>query len=121
MAKEKAATAEDLKAVEERRRQEQIAERQKREREKARRGGLWSRRDFFGRLGWGGFGVFSVISLLAVVRSAFPRILFTPPSMFKAGLPTDYAIGEVSERFKKDFRVWIVRKEEGVYAIFGKC
>src|SRR5437879_2470342 len=121
MAKEKAATAEDLKAVEERRRLEQIAERQKREREKARRGGLWSRRDFFGRLGWGGFGVFSVISLLAAVRSAFPRILFTPPSTFKAGFPGDYAVGEVSERFKKDFRVWIVRNEEGFYATFAKC
>src|SRR5436189_6484965 len=111
MAKEKAATAEDLKAVEERRRQEQIAERQKRERERAQLGGLWSRRDFFGRLGWGGFGVFSVVSLLAAVRSTFPRVLFTPPSSFKAGLPNDFAVGEVSEKFKKEFRVWIVRDD----------
>ena len=121
MAKEKAAAAEDLKAVEERRRQEQIAERQKREREKARRGGLWSRRDFFGRLGWGGFGVFSLVSLLAFVRSAFPRVLFVPPSTFKAGLPNDYPVGEVSEKYKTEFRVWIVREPVGFYAIFAKC
>src|SRR3989441_11780565 len=118
---EKEQTAEELAALEERRRIEQEAERAKRARERAHMGGLWSRRDFFGRLGWGGFGVFSAISLLAAVRSAFPRILFTPPSVFKAGFPNDYAVGEVSERFKKDFRVWIVRNDVGFYAIFAKC
>ena len=51
----------------------------------------------FGRFGWGIFAAFSGISLLAALRSAFPRVLFTPPSAFKAGLPTDYTIGEVSE------------------------
>jgi len=48
-------------------------------------------------------------------------VLFTPPSTFKAGLPTDYAIGEVSEKFKKDQRVWIIRTEVGLYALFAKC
>ena len=108
MAKEKAATAEELNALAERRRQEQSAERQKREREKAQRAGLWSRRDFFSRLSWGGFGAFSLISLLAFVRSAFPRVLFVPPSTFKAGFPADYPVGEVSEKYKTEFRVWIV-------------
>jgi cytochrome b6-f complex iron-sulfur subunit len=110
-----------LAALEERRRLEQAAERAKRERERAQLGGLWSRRDFFGRLGWGGFGIFSVIGLLAAIRSAFPRVLFTPPSTFKAGFPNDYAIGEVSEKYKREFRVWIVRNEVGFYAIFAKC
>jgi len=121
MAKEKAATAEELSALAERRRQEQSAERQKREREKAQRAGLWSRRDFFGRLSWGGFGVVSLISLLAFVRSAFPRVLFVPPSTFKAGFPSDYPIGEVSEKYKTEFRVWIIREPAGFYAIFAKC
>ena len=118
---EKEQTADELAALEERRRLEQGFERAKRERERAQLGGLWSRRDFFGRLSWGGFGVFSGITLLAAVRSTFPRVLFTPPSMFKAGFPTDYAVGEVSEKFKKDFRVWIVREPEGFYAISAKC
>ena len=82
---------------------------------------LWSRRDFFGRLGWGGFTLFTGISLLAFVRSAFPRVLFTPPSTFKAGLPNEYTIGEVSERFKQDQRVWIIREADGFYALFAKC
>ncbi len=83
--------------------------------------GIWSRRDFFGRLGWLGFGVFSLVSLLGFVRSAFPRVLFKPPSTFKAGFPTDYAIGEVSEKFKKEFRVWIVREDVGFYAVSSEC
>jgi cytochrome b6-f complex iron-sulfur subunit len=114
-------TAEELAALESRRREEQARERSRRERERTRLGGLWSRRDFFGRLGWVGFGAMSGISLLAAVRSAFPRVLFTPPATFRAGFPTDYAVGEVSEKFKKEFRVWIVREGEGFYAIFAKC
>jgi cytochrome b6-f complex iron-sulfur subunit len=118
---EKQQTAEDLEVLEERRRAEQALERAKRERERAHLGGLWSRRDFFGRMAWGGFGVVSLIGLLAAVRSAFPRVLFTPPTTFKAGLPQDFAIGEVSEKFIKEFRVWIVRNEQGFYGIFAKC
>jgi cytochrome b6-f complex iron-sulfur subunit len=83
--------------------------------------GLWSRRDFFGRLSWGGFGVFSLLGLLGFVRSSFPRVLFVPPLTFKAGLPEDYTVGEVSEKYKKEYRVWIVREENGFYAIFAKC
>src|SRR5438046_4388000 len=93
---EKQQTPEDLAVLEERRRAEQALERAKRERERTQLGGLWSRRDFFGRLGWGGFGIFSVVTLLAAVRSTFPRVLFTPPSSFKAGVSGDFAIGEVS-------------------------
>ena len=118
---EKQQTAEELAAIEERRRVEQSLERAKREKERAQLGGLWSRRDFFGRLSWGGFGVVSGIGLLAAVRSSFPRVLFTPPSTFKAGFPADYPMGEINEKYKREFRVWIVRETEGFYAIFAKC
>jgi cytochrome b6-f complex iron-sulfur subunit len=115
------ARQEDPAELAARRQSEQRREREKRARERAALGGLWSRRDVFGRFGWGIFAAFSGISLLAALRSAFPRVLFTPPSAFKAGLPTDYTIGEVSEKFKKDQRVWIIRSDEGIYALFAKC
>src|SRR5262245_8010766 len=83
--------------------------------------GILSRRDFCTRLGLGGFGIFGGLTLLGFLRSAFPRVLFQPPSTFKAGLPTDFAIGEVSEKFKQDQRVWIVREEAGIYAIFANA
>ena len=83
--------------------------------------GIWSRRDFFTRLGWGGFGIFTGFSLLGFIRSAFPRVLFHPPVTFKAGFPSDYAVGEVSDKYKQEQRVWIVREETGIYAVFAKC
>ncbi len=118
---EKQVTEADLKELEERRRAEQIRERAKRAREKAQLGSLWSRRDFMGRLGWGVFTAFTGITLLGFLRSAFPRVLFQPPTTFKAGFPKDFTVGEISEKFKKEFRVWIIRTEEGFYALFAKC
>ena len=117
----KPTSPEEVQEYEERRRVEQRAEREKRLRERAQRGGLWSRRDFFGRLSWGGFGLVSLVGLLAFVRSAFPRVLFVPPSTFKAGFPGDYPVGEVSEKYRSDQRTWIVREPQGFYAIFANC
>lgn len=90
-------------------------------REETEKRGIWSRRDFFTRLGWGGFGVFSFLSLVGFTRSAFPRVLFQPPTKFKAGEPNDYVLSEVNEKFKQEYRVWIVREEAGLYALFAKC
>jgi cytochrome b6-f complex iron-sulfur subunit len=117
----KPASAEQKAATAAQRVIEQGLEREKALRAKASLGGLWSRRDVFGRFAWSIFGVFSGISLLAAMRSAFPRVLFQPPTSFKAGLPTDFTIGEVSTKFQTDQRVWIVREDEGIYAIWAKC
>lgn len=118
---EKSISPEEQEALWERRRVEQARERARRQREQAQRASVWSRRDFFGRLSWTGFAAFTGLSLLGFVRSAFPRVLFKPPSTFKAGLPSDYTIGEVSEKYKQEHRVWIVREPDGFYALFAKC
>jgi len=97
-----------------------MAENEKKESAETKRG-IWSRRDFFTRLGWGGFGIFTGFGLLGFIRSAFPRVLFQPPVTFKAGFPSDYAVGEVSDKYKQEQRVWIVREETGIYAVFAKC
>jgi cytochrome b6-f complex iron-sulfur subunit len=117
----KPASAEQKAATAAQRVVEQRLERERAARAKAQLGGLWSRRDVFGRFGWAIFGAFSGITLLGVLRSAFPRVLFTPPSSFKAGLPSDFTIGEVNTKFQKDQRVWLVREEEGMYALWAKC
>jgi cytochrome b6-f complex iron-sulfur subunit len=120
MAKGEARAAEKA-AVAEQRVVEQRLQREKVARARAELGGLWSRRDVFGRFGWSVFAAFSGITLLAAVRSAFPRILFQPPTTFKAGFPSDFTIGEVNTKFQKDERVWIVREAESMYALFAKC
>jgi cytochrome b6-f complex iron-sulfur subunit len=85
--------------------------------------GIWriSRRNFFNVAGWGAFFVFLGTSTLGTLRMMFPRILYEPPSAFKAGFPQDYLIGEVSEKYKDDYRVWIIRDADGFYALSAIC
>ncbi len=85
--------------------------------------GIWriSRRNFFSVAGWAAFFVFLATSTIASLRMMFPRILFEPPSSFKAGFPDDYIVGEVSEKYKDDYRVWIVRETDGFYALSAIC
>lgn len=82
---------------------------------------IWTRRDFFSLSGW--MGIFAVVGTwtLSMVRFMFPRVLFEPSPLFKAGFPEDYSVGEVSEKFKASQRVWIVRDEEGIYALLAVC
>ena len=117
----KPTSAEDKALVADQRRVEQQHEREKRAKEKAAMGTLWSRRDVFGRFGWGIFTAFGGLTLLGFLRTAFPRVLFQPPSTFKAGVPADFIVGEVSTKFQKDQRVWIIREDKGIYALFAKC
>src|SRR4029453_1289540 len=97
-------SAEDKAHVADQRRVEQQQEREKRAKEKAAMGALWSRRDVFGRFGWGVFTAFSGLTLLGFLRSAFPRVLFTPPSTFKAGVPADFLVGGGWRKFQTHTR-----------------
>jgi cytochrome b6-f complex iron-sulfur subunit len=83
---------------------------------------LWYRRDLLSAAGWAGLFVVVTTALMGFVRYMFPRVLFEPPSTFKAGLPEEYAPGVVNEKFKKDRRVWIVRNEDSsFYALLAIC
>lgn len=72
-------------------------------------------------LGWTFFAAAAGAGLTATGRFMFPNVLTEPPSSFKAGFPTDFAIGVVDTRFKETYRVWIVRNEEGMYALSTIC
>ncbi|MCU1246791.1 MAG: petC [Acidobacteria bacterium] len=54
-------------------------------------------------------------------RFLFPNVLFEPVQKFKAGLPNDYSVGEVDERWKEKYGIWIVRTEESMYALITVC
>jgi len=85
-------------------------------------GSIWmSRRNFFSRAGWVAFFSFVGSMLLGSLRFMFPRVLFEPSPRFKAGYPDDYPVGTVSTKWVKEKRVWIVRDEEGIYAILAVC
>jgi len=85
--------------------------------------GVISRRGFFGWLsvGWITFTAAMGGILTAATRFMFPNVLFEPPSTFKAGNPGDYAVGAVDERWKESYGVWLVRTEDGFYALSTTC
>ena len=87
---------------------------------------LLSRRQWIG-LAWGAFTAASLAALASSGRMMFPNALDEPRQQFKAGFPSDYAMG-VDERWKDQFGVWIVRTPEdlvqdvsGLYALIAVC
>ena len=93
----------------------------KADKQKEPRGTTWGRRTFFNLAGWSAMLGALVAGAGAFLRFMFPRVLFEPPMSFKAGFPEEYPVGEVSTRFKKSHRVWIVRTEDGFYALLANC
>jgi cytochrome b6-f complex iron-sulfur subunit len=57
---------------------------------------------------------------LGSVRFMFPNVLRLPPNKFKVGLPDTFAPGQVEEKYKAQFGVWIVNTEyNGTPEIFA--
>jgi cytochrome b6-f complex iron-sulfur subunit len=82
-----------------------------------------SRRGFLSTIGiaWTAFAAACGAGAVATTRFLFPNVLFEPPQTFKAGLPSEYLLGTVDNRFKEAFGVFIVRNEEGIYALKAVC
>ena len=85
------------------------------------RGGLWSRRDFFTRLGWADLEYSPVSLLSASCVPHFPGYFSYRQRNLKQEPQRDHALGEISEKYKQDERVWIIRDEQGIYVLFAKC
>lgn len=87
---------------------------------------LWfTRREFLTLAGWGAVFTGLAGTALSVLRFVVPSMTYDPPSLFKIGHPEEYSRGVVDERWKKKYRIWVVRDNEteggGMYAIFARC
>lgn len=82
---------------------------------------LWYRRNFLSIAGYWSLLAFIGANILAFTRFMFPRVLFEPISIFKAGRPEEFGIGDVSTKFVQSYRVWIIREERGFFALHAKC
>lgn len=82
-----------------------------------------SRRGFIGALGvgWFAFSAAAVGLVGAGTRFLFPNVLYEPPQEFKAGFPEEFSVGQVDERFKASYGVWVVREQEGFFALSTVC
>jgi len=72
-------------------------------------------------LAWTAFAASVLAAAAATQRFMFPNVLFEPPSTFKAGYPNEIQVGQVDERFKQRFAVWLVRDAEGIFALSTVC
>jgi cytochrome b6-f complex iron-sulfur subunit len=72
-------------------------------------------------LAWAAFTASMLAAATATTRFMFPNVLFEPPPTFKAGYPNEIQVGQVDERFKQRFAVWLVRDAEGIYALSTVC
>ncbi|HEU4403272.1 MAG TPA: Rieske 2Fe-2S domain-containing protein [Candidatus Polarisedimenticolia bacterium] len=82
-----------------------------------------SRRGFLSTLGiaWTTFAAACGAGAIATSRFMFPNVLFEPPQTFKAGFPAEFLPDTVDNRFKEAFGVFIVREQEGIYALKAVC
>ena len=72
-------------------------------------------------LGWTVFAGLSASAGAAMQRFLYPNVLFEPPLKFRAGFPADFTAGKVDERFKAKYGAWLVRNDEGIYALSTVC
>ena len=77
------------------------------------------RRDFLTRLGVGACAVAAAGSGIVTVDFLKPKVLFEPPTTFRAGGPADYHEGTV--RFNKERKAYVIGGSGGVYALSAVC
>jgi cytochrome b6-f complex iron-sulfur subunit len=82
------------------------------------------RRSFLG-LGFWLLGAVSTLWTLLTVKFMFPNVLREPPSKFKVGFPDAFPPGQVQEKYKAQFAVWIVNTEYNgqpeIFALKSVC
>ena len=72
-------------------------------------------------IGWLAFAAATGGFFISMIRFLFPNVLFEPPQSFKIGYPEEFVPGNVDIRFKKKYNIWVVRNEEGIYALSTVC
>jgi cytochrome b6-f complex iron-sulfur subunit len=77
------------------------------------------RRDFLTRVGVGACAAAAVGSGIVTVDFLKPKVLFEPPTTFRAGSPADYPEGTV--RFNKERKAYVIGGPGGVYALSAVC
>lgn len=82
-----------------------------------------TRRGFFKWLagGWAAFTAGVGMMNILTLRFLYPNVLFIPPTNVKVGLPEEFQVGQVDVRFKDKYGFWIIRTEEGFYAVSTVC
>jgi cytochrome b6-f complex iron-sulfur subunit len=57
---------------------------------------------------------------IAFLRFFLPRTLFEPPTVFKIGYASDYALG-VDTKWQQKYRIWVDRTPDRIFVIYARC
>lgn len=69
--------------------------------------------------GWGFIASILLVLVGGIVRFMYPKVSYEASKVFKAGRPENYKVGSVN--LIPGRGVWVVRGEEGFYALLAKC
>ncbi len=78
-----------------------------------------TRRDFLARIGVGACVTAAAGSTLVTFDYLRPKVLFEPPTSFRAGNAVEFPEGTV--RFNKEQRAYVIGGPKGVYALSAVC
>lgn len=81
--------------------------------------GAATRRDFLAGIGVGACALTAAGAVVSVLDYLEPKVLFEPPTIFKAGSLTDFPEGTV--RFNAEQRTYIIGSAAGVFALSAVC
>lgn len=79
------------------------------------------RRELLQKLGWAGVLGLLAGTVYSSLRFFFPKVLYEPAGRFEAGSPNDYSVGTVSEIWKDEQKIWLVRTEKGLFSLISIC
>jgi cytochrome b6-f complex iron-sulfur subunit len=78
-----------------------------------------TRRDVLTRIGVGACAVAAAGSGAVTLDFLVPKVLFEPPTAFRAGSPLDYPDGTV--RFDRERKAYVIGGDGGIYALSAVC
>jgi cytochrome b6-f complex iron-sulfur subunit len=78
-----------------------------------------SRRDFLAQVGVGACATAALGSGVVTLDYLKPKVLFEPPTSFRAGTPLDFPEGTV--RFDREHKAYVIGAPGGVYALSAVC
>lgn len=78
-----------------------------------------TRRDFLARIGIGACAASVAGSAVMTLDYLKPKVLFEPPTRFRAGSPLDFQEGTV--RFDRERKAYVVGTAVGIYALSAVC
>jgi cytochrome b6-f complex iron-sulfur subunit len=78
-----------------------------------------TRRDFLLKVAVGACGAAAAGAGVVTLDYLEPKVLFEPPTLFRAGSPLDFPEGTV--RFDKEHRAYVIGTSGGVYALSAVC